>query len=103
MKKNIHELLADYVNSHDETTISQAVGAVGKHVSAVRAMMRSRLRTSIKGEHRRFMVPPDVDHGKRCLIAELLSVLYREGKIRRVGKGVYGPKEPCIFEPQKTG
>ncbi len=99
MKKTLHELLVDYVNSHDETTISQAVGAVGKHVSAVRAMMRSRLRSSI--ERRRDA--PNVDHGKRYIIAELLSVLYRKGKIRRMVKGVYGPKEPRLFEPQKTG
>ncbi len=99
MKKTIHALLVEYVNSHGETTISQAVGAVGKHVSAVSAMMRSRLRSKVKGRK----APSDVDYGKRYVVAEMLSVLYREGEIRRIEKGVYGPKEPHIFEPHKTG
>ncbi len=93
---SLYAKVETYVNGRESSTIGQVVGAVGRYIPATEAMKRSRLR----GKNRK--VNPNVDHGKHMILAEVLSVLFRLGKIRRISKGIYGPKLPTVFQEPRT-
>lgn len=108
---NLRALVLSYVLDHNEVTIDQVVGALSRHLSAAKAAAAGRRRrkssclftsTRRKNQRRTNAVKKQRNNleaiGKRAIISEALSALYRLGRIRRVQRRVYAPPPPKLFE-----
>jgi hypothetical protein len=91
------------VLSREETTIGQVIAAVGRHIDAVSAVRAIQRVFRYGGQRGKFNVTNPIytaEHlaylGRKELIRVCLSRLAREGKIRRIGRGVYGPPLPKL-------
>lgn len=93
---SIHSLVDQAVLSLGECTVSRVLARVGCHVPAAKAnaAFRRRRRAAISTGKR----SSPLEIGKRQIVSEALLKLFRQGRIRRVRKGVYAPKPLQLFQ-----
>lgn len=89
---SIYSLVDQAILSLGECTVSRVLARVGCHVPAAKAnaAFRRRKRKSAAISTGKRSNPLEI--GKRQIVSEALSSLFRQGRIRRVRKGVYAPK-----------
>jgi len=80
-----------------EVTAAQLQGIIGRHIPAAQAATAARRLIrhwrSTKPAHYK----PLLDIGKRHLISNVLCHLRRQGKLRRLRRGVYAVPAPKLF------
>lgn len=106
MKERILQLVC----SRSETSIKLVVARLGKYISDARAAVygRRELRSNNSmirrgkraGEVRDSVpLPHLLARGRAGYIAGVMGEMYREGKIVRLRRGVYGPPPPKLHQP----
>jgi hypothetical protein len=92
-----------------QADISTILAHVGRKISVSKAMAAQRRSYRDKARRRghpvRPVVPAQVRVGRRKMVCEVLCHLVQQGRLRRIGRGLYAPPLPKIYveEGKKTG
>lgn len=88
-KSVIRDALIRLVSSRPSTTIAQAVAKVGPLIPAAEAARRGHQLATQNGQV--YSLTDALTRGRTSLISMALCHLAKQGHIRRISKGVYGP------------
>jgi len=94
MKTCFRSMVENAVLDVGRCTVDRVLAEVGKHIPASKAAVAGRRRQKVRVGCR----IPSVDRGRRALVAEALCRLAKQGRIRRVHRGVYAPPLLKLFE-----
>ncbi len=93
----ITRLIEAFVMKKGQCTISCVLAEIGPRISASQAA--SRARTNDRCKHNTY---PRTSHqlcsaGRRIVVVTSLADLVRQGRLRRLARGVYGPPRPRLY------
>ncbi len=109
----LRERVRRWVVEHGPCTIAQITLALGRYISAARAVQEGKrllVITSTRTDRRYRTNPANpiytTEHlasgGRRNMVTNNVSELARDGLLARVSRGVYGPPPPKLFQPAES-
>lgn len=98
---SIHQQILRFILSRPSCTNAEVLAAIGPSISAARAVGQGRNRMKKQGLSG-WSTDKLIVTGKKTLISSAISCLHKMGKISHLGKCLWGPPQPKLFNPAES-